>query len=190
MGIAHPRAIPNIGRKPSYLSPFILHLYKHYDCITPEEEDRLTIAMEEVAYKIRIPARLATRSSRMCLPHHPGVRHFRGPHPLFRGPGGLSLLPPSPHEQPQQPPQTEARTRWDSIWRNVDPSGWEIPDVPFKRVHDKWMELQAQFHCLEHITRGASQAMRARKYYPGDPKISRGAIRDIWSDPGTHGASR
>ena len=46
------RAIPNIGRKPSYLSPFILHLYKHFDCITPKEEDRLTTAMEEVAYTI------------------------------------------------------------------------------------------------------------------------------------------
>jgi hypothetical protein len=47
------RAIPHIGRKPSYLSPFLLHLYKHFDCITTDEEDLLTIASEEVAYKIR-----------------------------------------------------------------------------------------------------------------------------------------
>ena len=38
------RAIPNIGQKSSYLSPFILHMYKHYDCITADEDDLLTIA--------------------------------------------------------------------------------------------------------------------------------------------------
>ena len=91
------RAIPNIGRKPSYLSPFILHLYKPYDCITPEEEDRLTIAMEEVAYKIRKPVPESSTSnppsSRMHLPHHPRVRHLRGLHPPLHGAGGHSLHP-------------------------------------------------------------------------------------------------
>ena len=47
------RALPNIEKKPSYLSPFIFHLYKHYDCITAEKEDLLTIAAEEVTYKVR-----------------------------------------------------------------------------------------------------------------------------------------
>ena len=65
------RAIPNIGRKPSYLSPFILHLYKHFDCITQEEEDRLTIAMEEVAYKIRKLAPESSTSSNPIIPDAP-----------------------------------------------------------------------------------------------------------------------
>jgi hypothetical protein len=47
------RVLPNIGWKPSYLSPFLLHLYRHYDCITADEEDLLVIAAEEVAYKVR-----------------------------------------------------------------------------------------------------------------------------------------
>ena len=47
------RALPNIEKKPFYLSPFIFHLYKHYDCITAEKEDLLTIAAEEVTYKVR-----------------------------------------------------------------------------------------------------------------------------------------
>jgi hypothetical protein len=47
------RAIPNIGRKPSYLSPFLLHLYRRYDCITTDEEDLLAIAADEVTYKVR-----------------------------------------------------------------------------------------------------------------------------------------
>src|SRR6202048_1494100 len=41
------RALPNVGHKPSFLSPFILHLYQHFDCITAEEEDMLTIAADE-----------------------------------------------------------------------------------------------------------------------------------------------
>ena len=65
------RATPNIGRKPSYLSPFILHLYKHYDSIKSEEEDRLTIAMEEVAYKIRKPAPNSSTSSDPIIPDAP-----------------------------------------------------------------------------------------------------------------------
>ena len=46
------RALPQIGRKSSFLSPFILHLYQHYDCFTSEEEDLLTIMADEVVYKI------------------------------------------------------------------------------------------------------------------------------------------
>ena len=47
------RALPHISRKPSFLSPFILHLYQHFDCITAEEEDLLTIAVDEVTYKLQ-----------------------------------------------------------------------------------------------------------------------------------------
>jgi hypothetical protein len=47
------RAIPNIGRKPSYLSPFLLHLYRWYECITADKEDLLAIAADEVTYKVR-----------------------------------------------------------------------------------------------------------------------------------------
>ena len=47
------RALPHIGRKPSILSPFILHLYQHFDLITAEEEDLLTIAADEATYKLQ-----------------------------------------------------------------------------------------------------------------------------------------
>ena len=46
------KSIPHIGRKPSYLFPYILHLYQHQGCINEEEEDLLTIAENEVVYKI------------------------------------------------------------------------------------------------------------------------------------------
>jgi hypothetical protein len=46
------RNIPFIGRKPFFLSPYILHLYKHYECLTGAKEDAMTIADDEVAYKL------------------------------------------------------------------------------------------------------------------------------------------
>ena len=42
------KSIPHIGRKSSYLSPYILHLYQHQGCINEEEENLLTIAEDEV----------------------------------------------------------------------------------------------------------------------------------------------
>ena len=46
------RAVPYIGRKPSYLSPFIMHLYTYYGCTIGDEDDLLLVAVEEVAYKL------------------------------------------------------------------------------------------------------------------------------------------
>jgi uncharacterized protein (DUF3084 family) len=41
----------------------------------------------------------------------------------------------------------------------VDLSSWDFPETPFKRVYDELDELQAQYHRLEHITKGASTAL-------------------------------
>ena len=46
------RALPHNGRKPSFLSPFMLQLYQHFDSITVKEEDLLTIEADEVTYKL------------------------------------------------------------------------------------------------------------------------------------------
>ena len=95
----------------------------------------------------------------MHLPHHRKSDISEATILSSAGPEDSLSPPPSPLEQPQQPSQTKAGTSRDSVWRNVDPSGWEIPDTPFKRVHDELTELQTQFDCLEHITRGARQAL-------------------------------
>ena len=42
------RSIPHIGRKPSYLFPYILHLYQYYNYFTRKEEDQRTIAEDEL----------------------------------------------------------------------------------------------------------------------------------------------
>ena len=46
------KSIPHIGRKPSFLSPYILHLYQHYSYINEAEEVVLTIMEDEVVYKL------------------------------------------------------------------------------------------------------------------------------------------
>ena len=35
------KALPNIGKKPSFLSPFIFHLYHQYGLLVPNEKDEL-----------------------------------------------------------------------------------------------------------------------------------------------------
>ena len=38
------RGIPLIGRKPSYISPFIMHLYQYHGCSTVDEDDMMLSA--------------------------------------------------------------------------------------------------------------------------------------------------
>jgi hypothetical protein len=148
------RAIPNIGRKPSYLSPFLLHLYRRYECITADEEDLLNIAADEVTYKVRPLVADSSTSSDSIIPEAPPSP---GSPPPMRAPSPAPSpqRPVSPPPPPQQP-QTEAGPSRTSPWRNVDLSFWYFPDNPFKRVHDELDELQTQYHRLEHITKGAN----------------------------------
>ena len=46
------KSLPHIGQKSSYLSLYILHLYQHHNCVNEAEEDMLTIAEDEVVYKL------------------------------------------------------------------------------------------------------------------------------------------
>ena len=46
------KSILHIGRKLYFPSPYIRHLYQHYGCINEVEEEALTIAEDEVVYKL------------------------------------------------------------------------------------------------------------------------------------------
>jgi hypothetical protein len=46
------KSLPHIGRKPSFHSPYILHFYQQHGCINKAKEDALTIAEDEVVYKL------------------------------------------------------------------------------------------------------------------------------------------
>jgi hypothetical protein len=94
------RALPHIGRKPSFLSPFILHLYQHYNLLTAEEEDLLTIATDEVTYKLHPEAGETETSSDPIVPEAPPSSP-RSPPPLHRptSPPPLFLPPLSSGSQ-------------------------------------------------------------------------------------------
>jgi hypothetical protein len=54
------KSLPHMGRKPSFLPPYILHLYQQYGCINEAEEDALTIAEDEVVNKLGPEVELGT----------------------------------------------------------------------------------------------------------------------------------
>ena len=140
------RALPHIGQKPSCLSPFILHLYQHFNCITAEEEDLLTIVAYEVTYKIQpeVEDTGTKTSSDPDIPEAPPS----SPIPSLR----RLLSPPPP------PPHPEVGLSREATWRDVDLSAWDFPENPFKRIHDELEDIQTQYYRLEHITRGANMA--------------------------------
>jgi hypothetical protein len=152
------RAIPNIGRKPSYLSPFLLHLYRRYECITADEEDMLAIAANEVTCKVRQVAPDSSTSSDPANPAVPPSSPGSPPPRRATSPAPSSQRAASP---PLPPPEThpEAGPSRASPWQNVDLSSWEFPETPFKRVYEELDELQAQYYRLEHITKGANAAL-------------------------------
>ncbi len=47
------RGLPLIGRKPSNLSPFIMHLYACYKCTTVDEDDMLISAEEGIRFRLQ-----------------------------------------------------------------------------------------------------------------------------------------
>ena len=141
------RALFHIGRKPSFFSPFVLHLYQHYDLLLADEEDLLIIASDAVAYKLHPEAREMETSSDPIIPEAPPSSPGNPP-PLTR-----PASPRPPFSHPEAGPSSE------TTWRNVDLSAWDFPDNPFKQVQEGLEELQHQYSRLEHIARGANQAL-------------------------------
>ena len=97
------RSIPSIGQKPSYLSPFILHLYQHYGCTTWEEDDMIMIAVEEINYKLQpVAPNTNTESDHEIPERHPSPPG--SPPPVSRMPN--SPPPPSPRHRHRSPDAT------------------------------------------------------------------------------------
>ena len=132
----------------------ILHLYQHYECATIDEEDLLTIAAKEVAYKLQPVVADTSTSSDPIIPEAPPSSPGSPP-PSFRRPN--SPPPPPPHHHPEA--AGPSRTQPDTPWRNVDLSAWDFLETPFKRIYDDMADLQTQYYRLEHFTRGANQAL-------------------------------
>ena len=140
------KSLPHIGRKPSFLSPYILHLYQHHICANEVEEDMLTIVEDEVVYKLGPEVEMAETgtedSSDTAIPELTPA----SPPPKIRKP----TFPP---------PRPEAGPNREIPWKDIDLSTFEFPEAPFKRVWDELTELQNQYFRMEHITRCVNRAL-------------------------------
>ena len=134
------RGIHLIGRKPSYLSPFIMHLYQYHGCTTVDEDDMLLLAAEEVVYKLQPVAEDTSTEGDHPIPDAPPSPPGSPPE-SFRRAG--SPPPPSPHHpppSPRHPPPSQhdarpSRTQAEAPWQNVDLSAWTFPENPFQRAY-------------------------------------------------------
>ena len=140
------KSLPHIGRKPTFLSPYILHLYQHHSCVNEAEEDMLTIAEDEVVYKLCPEVELAETgpedSSDTAVPEPPPTL-----------PAPKIWNPASP------PPRHEAGPSREAPWKNIDLSAWKFPEALFKRVREELTGLQNQYFRMEHITRKVNWAL-------------------------------
>ena len=151
------RALPYIGRKPSYISPFIMHLYTFYGCTTIDEDDMLISAAEDIAYELQPVAQDTSTSNDHPIPEAPPSSPGSPPEG-FRRPD--SPPPPSPCPPPWSPNVAgPSRTQPEAPWQNVDLSTWRFPDNPFQWVYVDLADLQTKYYRLEPITRGANQAL-------------------------------
>ena len=115
------KSIPHIGKKPSPLSPYILHLYQRNGCVK-EEEDALTIAEDEIIYKLGSEVEL-TEAGMEESSSDPAVPK---PPPTVPTPNVRRAATPQP--------QTEASPSREPHWRDIDLSSFEYLETPFKRV--------------------------------------------------------
>ena len=141
------KSLPHIGKKPSPLSPYILHLYQQNGCVNKAEEDALTIAEDKVAYKLG-PDSEAKEAGTEKLLSNPVV-----PEPPPTAPA------PEPRKMVAPQPRNEAGPSMELHWRDIDLSSFEYPETPFKRVREELTKLHNQYFRLEHITRGVSRAL-------------------------------
>ena len=154
-----------IGRKTSYLSPFILHLYSFFGCTTVDEDDMLISAKEEIRFRIQPRAEEAGAESDHPVPDAAPSPAISLPETFRRAASPPPPSPPhhsapSPHRPPPFPHAAGPnRTQLEAPWQNVDLSAWTFPKAPFQKVYADSENLQLQYHRLEHITRGVNHAL-------------------------------
>jgi hypothetical protein len=152
------KPIPHIGRKPSFLSPYILHLYQQYGCINEAEEDALTIAEDEVVYKLGPEVEL-TEVGMEESSEDPAAPEPPLPDPIpVRAPAPAPAPVPETRRTATPRPREEGAPMREQPWKNINPATWEPPESPFKKVRAKITNLQNEYWRLEHITRGVSKA--------------------------------
>ena len=123
------KSIPHIGKKPSPLSPYSLHLYQRNGCVKEEEEDALIIAEDVVVYKLGPEVELTEAGTEESL------SDLAVPEPPPTAPTPDSRRAATPQ------PQNEAGPSRVLHWRDIDMSSFEYPETPFKRIQEELTHL-------------------------------------------------
>ena len=96
------KGFPLVGRKTTYLSPFILHLYSFYGCTIVAEDDMLILAEEEIRFRLQpMAAETGTESDHPL----PDAAPSPAGSPLETSQRAASPPPPSPHRHPAPSPR-------------------------------------------------------------------------------------
>ena len=129
------KSLPHIGNKLSFSLPYILHLYQQHICINEAEEDALTIAEDEVVYKLGPEVEITEAGTKKLSDHA-----------VLETP----LVAPTPDSRkPTAPePRQEAGPSKEPHWRDIDMSSFEYPEPPFKRVREELTDLHKQYFRL------------------------------------------
>jgi len=128
------RNISFIGWKPSFLSPYILHLYKHYECLTVAEEDAMMIAEDEVAYKLGSEVALEESGSEESSEGPAALKPALPDHVLVPAYPPVSARISETKRAPTPRPQEEGAPTREQPWRNINSATWEPPEHPFVKV--------------------------------------------------------
>ena len=134
------KSIPHIGKKPSPLSPYLLHLYQQNGCVNEAKENAITIAEDDVVFKLGPNVELTEAGTEESL-SDPAIHE---PSPAARIPEVRRVATPQPW--------TEAGPSRELHWRDIDLSSFEYPETPLKRVREELTHLQNHYFQLEHIT--------------------------------------
>ena len=116
------KSILHIGWKPSFLPPYILHLYQHYGCINEAEEDALTIADDKVVYKLGSDVEV-TEAGMEESSRYPAV-----PEPPPSAPV------PEPRRATTPQPRHNADPSREQPWRIIDLFNFKLSKTLFQQV--------------------------------------------------------
>lgn len=112
------KSILHIGWKPSFLSPYILHLYQQYWCINEAEKDALTIAEDMVVYKPGPDVDITEAETEECS------EDLAVPEP----PPCVPV--PKPRRMTNPQPRHEVDSIRDQPWRDIDLFTFELSETP------------------------------------------------------------
>ena len=133
-------------RKPTLVSPYLIHLYSKFECLRKKEIQQVEVAKEclemEVALEVE-PKVVKVHSDRGSL----------SPETRQQIPG------PSPHSRMKTTFRSPRRKSpiWNPDWKDM--SSLDLDDNPFNRVQNELDQIQTRYQKMELVLKGATKLL-------------------------------